>query len=266
MKKPRSSGFGRRALDELTIEDDASFAHIALYSDLKEVLRRAGYAFRTLPDRSSASWDRALFLNMVYWAAEDGGDILVDEVIPADVVTHVAWHHLAARALHAVGRRPPVEAMFLAESIASAFDVYLVGRVLGHAPESTFLETQVTAMAETAKGAGLDALGFAALLRRLSDQPERCFASVRELLSDATARLFAAEGAEGALAVLTTLERHPFSPLLHRYELASWILSARARASPEPSAEARAVDRALRKSSDPLEWLAETWVRPALRD
>ena len=68
----------------------------------------------------------------------------------ADVVAHAAWHYLAARALApAAGRSLSVDALFLGEAIASAFDVYLVGRLLGHAPRSTFLETQVPAMAES---------------------------------------------------------------------------------------------------------------------
>ena len=256
--------FDRLTLDDLTIEDDRSFRHIAIYPDLKEVLRRDKYSFRVLPEEGS-SWDRALFLNLTFWGANEGGDVLVDAQVPADVVGHVAWHHLAAKAFStSPSSRPSVEALFLGEAIASAFDLYLVGRLLGHAPDSSFLTTQVPLMADAAAEAGLDEDGFAKLLQSVADDPEQAFASLRELLSDATAALFACEHAEGALDLLTRLESHRFGALLHRYELANWVLYARAYGSTEPAPKVQAVERALREAKDPLQWLTDAWVRPAL--
>src|SRR4051812_30496927 len=206
--------FGRLTLDDLTIEDERSFRHIELYADLKEVLRRDAYSFRTLPEHA-ASWDRALFLNLTFWGADEGGDVLVDAHVPADVVAHVAWHRLAANAFRtSKGARPSVEGLFLGEAIASAFDLYLVGRVLGRAPESSFLSTQVPAMAQVAEDAGVDEAGFGKLLQGVAEEPELAFKSLRELLSDATAALFRCDGAESALAVLTNLESHRFGSLL----------------------------------------------------
>ncbi|HEY3745623.1 MAG TPA: hypothetical protein VGL17_05240 [Gemmatimonadaceae bacterium] len=265
MKTDARAQFGRRTLDELRIEDEPSFRHIELYADLKETLRRDGYSFRILPETSAAGWDRALFLNLTFWGANEGGDVLVDETIPADVVAHVAWHRLATKALTpSLGARSSVEALFLGEAIASAFDLYLVGRLLGHAPSSSFLATQVPAMAEVAESAGLDEDDFAKLLQGVADNPEAAFASLRELLSDVTGALFASEHAEGALDVLERIGSHRFGSLLHRYELANWILYARAYGSHQPAPNVRAVDRALREAKDPLEWLTAAWVRPAL--
>src|SRR4051794_30629787 len=163
-----------RSIDDLTIEDERSFRHVELYGDLKDVLQRAKYSFRLLPEVSSGRWDRALFLNLTFWGANEGGDILVDEVIPADVVAHAAWHHLAAKALsEAPGTPLTADALFLGEAIASAFDVYLVGRLLGHSPESSFLATQVPAMADSASAAGLSDDDFDALLQGIADDPDR---------------------------------------------------------------------------------------------
>ena len=154
-----------------------------------------------------------------------------------------------------------VEALFLGESIASAFDVYLVGRLLGHAPRSSFLATQVPAMAETASAAGLSEGAFAALLASLARDPDRAFAELRELLSDATAALFACRDGEQAHAALRALDGHRLSALLHRYELSNWVLYARAYGGRKgSSARARAVDCALRKTKDPLGWLVAHWV------
>ena len=263
--------FSHRTLDELTIDDESSFRHVALYGDLKEVLRRAQYRFRVMPAGASLRWDRALLLNLTFWGADQGGDILVDDHIAADTVAHVAWHHLAARALFDRDVPPSNEALFLGESIASAFDVYLVGRLLGHAPQSTFLETQVPAMAAAAEAAGLPEEDFETLLRGVARDPDSAFEELRQLLMDATGALMTCNGADDALASLSLLDRHRFAPLLHRYELSNWVLYARAhsrvdaaRAAPI-DARAREVDRALRGERSAIDWLASHWVAPALR-
>jgi hypothetical protein len=194
MQAPNPQQLVTRHLDQLVIEDEASFRHVGLYADLKEVLRRDGYEFRVLPESAEGRWDRALLLNLTFWASGEGGDVLVDDHISADVVAHVAWHHLASRALPSP---PSAETLFLGEAIASAFDVYLVGRLLGHAPRSTFLATQVPAMAEVAAAAGLSDDGFEALLDRIAGDPERAFEDLRELLYDATNALAACSTATG---------------------------------------------------------------------
>jgi hypothetical protein len=157
--------------------------------------------------------------------------------------------------------------MFLGESIASAFDVYLVGRALGHAPRSTFLKTQVPAMADATAAAGMSARDFQRLLGALALDPEGAFRDLRELLYDATIALHASRTAEQGYDTLATLEGHRFSTLLPRYELSNWVLYARAYAGKRSSdARARKVDRALREKSSALEWLQQRWVLPALTD
>jgi hypothetical protein len=264
--KARSVGrLSERTVDELSIRDERSFRHVALYGDLKEVLRRDRYVFRVLPE-GSARWDRALLLNLTFWGGA-GGDVLDGATIAADVVTHAAWHHLAAAALAPQRRRrPSVEALFLGESIASAFDIYLVGRLLGRTSRSSFLETQVPAMAEAANAAGLSKHAFQELLRDVAADPEGSFADLRALLFDVTLALFACKGAEAALAVLVRFERHRFAPLLHHFELSNWVLYARAlaRVGGRPDRHVRAIERALRKEPMPLAWLASRWVAPAL--
>jgi hypothetical protein len=296
--------FRNLTLDELTIDDERSFRHVALYHDLKQALRRSGYRFRVAPAGSpSVSWDRALFLNLTFWDASESGDVLVSDHIAADVVAHVAWHDLARRALdrapdattgdvtgsapgnapgnapnNTSGPRPAAkttaDGLFLGESIASAFDLYLVGRLLGHSPDAEFLETQVPAMAEAAEAAGLSEEGFEALLASIAGDPERAFEDLRELLFDAVSALFTCRGIDEAAATLDRLEEHRFAPLLHHYELSNWILYARAYApgspgdlAPDPRVcdpRVRAIDAALRSAPVSLDWLEERWVRPAL--
>ena len=63
------------ALSDLVIEDERSFRHVALYEQLKAVLRRDGFVFRA-PERGAkhATWDRVLFLNLTFWSAREPSD------------------------------------------------------------------------------------------------------------------------------------------------------------------------------------------------
>ena len=256
-----------RTIDDLVIDDEESFRHVALYADLKQVVRATKYAFRILPSSKPARWDRALLLNLTYWGVagsgtSDGGDVLADEHIAADVVAHVAWHRLAAGALASRS----ADALFLGEAVASAFDVYLVGRLLGHSPQSSFLETQVPATADAAAAAGLSKREFSALLEGIARDPERAFEDLRALLFDATTSLVGCTGPDDALAALARFDAHRFASLLHRYELSNWVLYARAYAKDAlaPDASVRSVDQALRDAAVSLDWLTTHWVTPAL--
>lgn len=265
MSKHEPSTFSHRTLDELTIRDERSFRHVELYADLKEVLRRAAYSFRVLPKSPTPRADRALLVNLTFWGAGDGGDVLIDDHIDADVVAHAAWHHLAARAMAGtVGTRPSVDGLFLGEAVASAFDIYLVGRLLGHAPQSAFLDTQVPAMAEAADAAGLSEDEFEEMLQGIAADPDGAFTDLRELLFDATAALFACHAPEEAHLALAAFDTHRFTSLLHHYELSNWVLYARAYGNRDNDPRARAVDHALREEKIGLDWLAAKWIAPAL--
>lgn len=263
-----ATAIARRTLDELTIDDEASFRHVGLYGDLATVVRKHNAVFRVLPEGRGATWDRALFLNLTFWGAVEGGDILLDETIPADVVAHVAWHQLAAAALVPVGQKPTSDALFLGEAIASAFDVYLVGRLMGHAPSSTFLETQVPAMADCAAASGVEDEAFDALIEGLVADPERAFEELRALLFDVTRALFRCKNADEAFAAIARFDEHRFACLLHRHELSNWVLYARAYATdrdePAEDAIAREVDAALRAAPVALDWLTKKWVDVAV--
>jgi len=188
--------------------------------------------------------------------------------VPADVLAHAAWHHLAAEALAGKPGAPlSAEAMLLGESIASAFDVYLIGRLLGHAPRSAFLATQVAAMAETARSAGRTKRQFQELLAGIARDPEGAFADLRRLLYGATLALLPCRGAGDALAALAPFDGHALGALLHHYELSNWVLYTRAyaRKTRAPDRRARALATLLDGERDPLSWLTSAWVSPRLR-
>src|SRR6476660_8728073 len=104
-------------IGDLRVEDERSFRHVGLYDLLKRALREDGFRFR-VPE-GAASFGPVLFLNLTFWSASEPSDVLESDAIPADVVAHAAWHHLARKAL---GGAASADALFFGESIASAFD------------------------------------------------------------------------------------------------------------------------------------------------
>ena len=252
-------------LDNLRIEDERSYRHIGLYAELKRALVHDRVAFLVpKPGTPEARWDRALFLNLTFWSADQPSDVLEGDSIPADVVMHAGWHHVARRALKALGTTASQspEALFLGESIASAFDLYLVGRLLGHAPDASFLETQVPAMAEVAEQAGMPEEAFEVMLDEVSRDPDKAFEDLRELLFDTSTALVRAPSVEEAAAAIARFDGHRFAPLLHHYELSTWILYARAYAKDlgAPDPQVMAIDAALRGAEVPLDWLEKHWI------
>jgi hypothetical protein len=247
-------------LDELRIEDESSFSHVGLYHELKKRLRDDGYRFRAPARGVELSWDRAAFYNLTFWQSGDQGDVLVADRVPADVVVHVGWHHVAAAGLR--DEATSVEGMFLAEAIASASDLYLVGRLLGHAPDADFLATQVPAMGDAAEAAGLDADGFEKLLNEVAEEPERAFEDLRALLFDAATSLVSCQSVVEAEKAMQSLERRRFAPLLHHYELSNWVLSAKANAKTKAAVggPVRTIDAELRAQKDSVAWLEKAWI------
>ena len=248
------NAFLRLPLSELHVHDAGSYRHIALYDRLRQRLVDHDQRFLVPPEGSPhARWDRVLFLNLSYWSAE--AELLEAPEIEADVICHVAWHHAARLALPA-----SVDALFLGEAVASAFDLYLVGRLLKNVPNADFLESQLPRMAEAAEAAGMESDDFTALMEEVAEAPERAFEDLRALLFDAASGLLAADGMEEAAAVLEGLEDRRFIALLHHFELSNWVLFARASGLPAEDPAVGEADLALRAAVDPIAWLEERWL------
>jgi hypothetical protein len=263
--------FTSKPLRKLHLQDAASFKALPLYHALYNALCAAKYTFRVLPKQDTGRWDRAVTLNLTFWSADAGGDILVDNSIAPDVVAHVAWHHLASKAFSVIahGRAPSADALILGESIASAFDVYLVGKLIRVAPDAAFLETQIAAMSETASAAGMSERAFEKMLMEMSENPERAFEDLRCLLFDVTTALLVCSTAAEALKVFHVHRKHRFAALLHRYELSNWVLYTRAYALGKrpyrPDLKLRRFDQAMRNAKISLGYLCQEWLSTDLR-
>ncbi|MDP2315584.1 MAG: hypothetical protein Q8P41_21980 [Pseudomonadota bacterium] len=252
------------SLDQLKIRDERAFRHIGLYAALKQLLLDDRFLFRVAEEGSS--WQRVMFLNLTFWNANEPSDVLEDTSIDADVVAHAAWHHATRKALVKAGAPMTADALFLGESVASAFDLYLVGRTLGHVKPSgkssgsSFLDTQVPAMATVAEDAGLSAGAFEALLRTVAADPERAFEDLRQLLYDVATTLVTCDGVDAGADALRGFSGHRFAALLHHYEVSNWVLYGRAYARGLTDPDVRAIDQALRAAPVSLDWLEARWL------
>jgi hypothetical protein len=254
----------RTTLDNLDILDEPAFAALPIYGQLKAHVVASKYPFLVPDKHTNFSWDRALFLNLTFWNGQHGADVLVEKAIPADVVAHVAWHLLTNQQLEkATGAQVASAAgMFLGESIASAFDLYLLGKLIRSAPGCDFVTTQVPIMAEAAELAGLPDKGFERLLEGVASDPERAFEDLRSYLMDVTQALLPAPSADAAQEILENHEGHRFAPLLHHYQVSNWLLYARAYSSASQPLQAAVakIDAQLRIASSSVGWLQEHWL------
>ncbi len=248
----------RVKLRELAIDDEADFRHVGLYPDLKAVMAGEGVHFGVL-DGPCAGPSDAQLLNLAFWQPGDVAEVLSEPVIAADQVMHSAWHALAFEALAEAGAS--ALGLLLAESIASAFDIYLVGRLIGHAPEAQFLQTQVPAMRDAAEDANMADDAFEALLQRAAEQPEACFSQLQSLLFRVASELLQSPDIDRAHTVLQAHHSEPFAPLLHHYELVSWVLYARCYGSGSSDKVAQTW-AAMRSAQCTLTWLSDTWLTP----
>ncbi len=253
--------FRRLAVSEVSIRGERAFAGIAPYARLKGMLVRDKFAFR-LP--GTADPDRVLFLNLTFWNAAESSDLLADDTVDADVLAHAAWHHAARRALD--GPLPPTAAaLFLGESIASAFDLYVIGTMLATGRSNAYLRGQVPAISAAARCAGLSEVELAALFGAVAAEPDRAFEDLRQLLFDASCALVRCADIDAAAGVLAGFAGHRFIALLHHFALSSWVLYARAYAGPAVEDDAAvAVDVALRASPAALTWLSDNWLSPGV--
>jgi hypothetical protein len=250
-------------LDALRIRDARPFSHILHYAPLKQRLIDAQYTFQLLP--KSANVASAQLLNLTYWGAPAealvGGDVLTEAAIDADVVCHVGWHHMLRETLAADGDNSSSAAsLFLGESVASAYDLYMLGVLMLRAPSCGFVQTQAPAIADCATASGLSKRAFAQQLQTIALDPEAAFAALRTLLFDVTTALYLAKTQAAAFTILQSVREAPYSWLLPRFELSNWVLYARAYAKKATSAAASKLNRELAITERPLELLTSRYL------
>ena len=246
------------AFADLEITDEEAFTRLPLYQRLRAALIDDGVCFH-VAEGAIAHGDAARVLNLAYWDPAADAEVLCDASLSADQLAHNAWHRIAYEKLGAAASSPA--GLLLAESIASASDIYWVGRLIGHVEASDFLETQVPAMTDAAFAAGFEEADVERLFSEAAQDPPRAFEALRQLLFDTSMRLFGAGSLADASRGLSEAAEHQMGPLLHHYELSTWVLFNRAYADTSaPDEEARRVDAELRGAPDPMRWLNDMWL------
>jgi hypothetical protein len=252
---------GTVGIDRISVRGERALQHLGVYGALKRMLVADQFGFR-VPSAGSkhAHADRVLFLNLTFWNAAVASDVLIDESIDADVLAHTAWHHAARKALVSPLPATPA-ALFLGESVASAFDLFLVGHMLRQQKRSAFLSSQVPAMSAAMLDAGFSEDALGELLSTVAADPNRAFEDLRQLLFDAALALVACDDLDAAVLALDRFAGHRFIGLLHHYEVSNWVLYARAYGGPAVVDDpAMAIDRAVRAAPVALDWLETHWL------
>lgn len=251
----------RLLLADISIRGERAFRPVGPYKALKRMLVADGFAFRAPAVGSThAHADRVLFLNLTYWNSSADSDVLIDDTLDADVLAHAAWHHAARKAL-ASGPAPTAAALFLGESVASAFDLYVVGQLLRQGTRNAYLSSQVPALSAAALDSGVTEAALADLFASVADDPDRAFEDLRELLFDAALALVHCVDVDAAVLALDQFADHRFVGLLHHFEVSNWVLYARAYSGPPVLDDpARAMDRAVRAAPDAMAWLESNWL------
>ena len=245
-------------VSELTIVDEQSFETLALYRALRTRMDEADPVF-LITDPNGDEGERARLLNLGFWDPSSFMEVLTEPVITADQLAHNALHHCGYGALGDAARS--LEGLLLVESIASAMDIYWLGRLLAEAPYAEFLESQVPAISEAASGAGASSEEFADLLQLAAENPPKAFGDLRSVLFDTALGLTRAVDVHEADRVLREQSTHQWSVLTHHYAITNWILFARINGS--HTSDTKSVldlDQRLRGVKNPVTELQSIWA------
>ena len=251
----------RVRLSDLIVPDEAAYEDFPLWAKLKaRLVEQEVEMYLADPASSNRHWADTALINHTVLLPRGATEILHDRNVPADALMHTAWHHAGVEAMGALSSS--AEGLLLGESVASAFDAFVVGTLLRTESEHpSALDTQVPAMAEAAAAGGGSPEDFEALLHRMAEDPEGSFEELRELLFDVSMGLLRADGVDAADEVLSNVHGHVFAPILHHYDLSIWVLYARAFGKDlKAHASLRKIDVALREESHPLAWLESHWL------
>jgi len=247
----------RVPLSEIELVDLDLYGHVAEIEMLLAFAKKQGITFATV-DEDGPAEDEARLLNLAFWHPGGVAEILDEPYLTADQLAHNTWH-VAAEAALGDGAKT-IAGLLLAEAVASAFDVYLVGRLVGHHPDAPFLESQVPAMRDAALAAGRSEAEIEALVTRFVDTPEASFGELWALLYDVSLALVRAGDADAAATILRERRDDPLAALLHHYELPTWVLFARAYGEGDTSPSVNAAETAIRNADDPVRWLRDHWL------
>jgi hypothetical protein len=168
----------------------------------------------------------ARLLNLLCWDAASGTEFLDDQEMPADQAIHMAIHQVIERDL---GSTTP-EHMLLAETIASASDLYLLGKLAKAGEETAFVTETMESFSFYYETYAAKAEHLETLLQAVLTSPFMAMSQVADFLFETGLLLFQPLSNAEALRACTA---HAFYPLIHHYNITNWIMAIRER-HPDP--------------------------------
>ena len=209
---------------EVFEEDRFRRAGIELYDLAFGFLRRTGVQFRILPQGMGLS----RVVNHLIWQADHHLEFLDGKIIHPDQVIHVATHCLLDRLWPEAGP----ERLLLAETLASATDLYLLGKLMRAGEEATFLEDTLGSFDYYFELYGSTSPPLEELLQTIHDAPFRAMMDLSDYLFRFCLPFL--RGTIDEQTLTRSVEKNqPFYPLIHHYHVTNWILNLRAR-FPDP--------------------------------
>lgn len=220
------------SIDRLPIVETDNYrrADIRLLECSIELLRAHRVAFVAMENGNGL----ARLVNLLFWRAGERREYVDGSALYADQVIHLALHQLVDTL---VSRSHPRGSLF-AECLASASDVYLLGKLMGGGEETDFLRDTLASFGTYyemyAHGEG----DLERIIRQLRDDPFAAMTGLASFLEFFCLTLLESDTGEEARQKLLPLTTHRFYPLVHHYHTANWVLSLRNRftgAAPPPA-------------------------------
>ena len=205
-------------LVEMEIYEADAFreADIVLLDYAKKILH--GHRFLCFPESKGI----ARLINLVHWDVDARREYVDGTGIHADQVIHLAVHHVLS---HLSGSDTP-HAMLFAECLASATDLYLVGKLARVGHETDFVRDTLESFGMYYDMYAGDENAMETLITSLVDAPFQAMVRAADYLYRFGGRLL---NPTVEYVPLRDMESHYYYPLTHHYNMANWMLTIRAR-------------------------------------
>ena len=167
----------------------------------------------------------ARLINLAHWQVDHHLEYLDEAAVNADQLIHFAAHQVMACVLGC----EDAHALLLAETFASALDLFLLGKLIGAGEETEFLVETVESFGAYCDLYGKGPVQLEALLTRIRDDPFASMAAAADYLYRVAEILLTSQVVAETAAGLAALASDPLYPLIHHYNVVNWVLAIRVR-------------------------------------
>ena len=180
----------------------------------------------------------ARIANLLLWEAGKGQEFIDGHGIYADQLIHSAIHQLLE---HVLGSKHPLNMLF-AECLASASDIYLLGKLSQAGQETDFLHDTLESYGSYYELYAHQDEDFVTTLNAIRRKPFETMIALADYLFEFCEPLLYPQTVRDSTLPLVMAERCHFYPLVHHYNISNWILTIRGKHAKPPSAPPAALD------------------------